>query len=539
MEAEIRPGWWQAGVFYHIYPRSFADSDGDGVGDLRGITAHLDHLNDGTPASLGVAAIWLSPFYPSPMADFGYDVSDYCGVDPLFGTLADFDELVAEAHARGIRVLVDLVPNHTSDRHPWFADARASRGHPKRDWYVWADGRPDGGVPNNWLSSFESVGPAWTIDPPTGQYYLHSFTPSQPDLNWWNSEVREAMAEVLRFWLGRGVDGFRIDVAHRLAKDPELEDNPPEVAPLRRDLTIHAAPMHNIDWPETHAVLRRFRQTLDEYGAVAVGEVGILDLHRFVRYYGLGDELHMAFNFKFWQQPWSASAFRKVVGEVEALLPDTGWPVYTLSNHDIPRAISRYGTGGRHEARAHLAATMLLTLRGTPFVYYGEEIGMTDVTGAFAGDPNGRDPCRTPMQWDGSPGAGFTAGRPWLTIPGSARRVNVAAQGGDPGSLLNLYRRLIWLRRGSAALQAGTYRRLPAADECVFAYQRRSRDEDLVVALNFGDDRARLHGPQAGLPAAGERLLSTDADLARQRVSLDPYHLQPLEGVVIRLPQTA
>jgi alpha-glucosidase len=344
------------------------------------------------------------------------------------------------------------------------------------------------------------------------------------------------MAGVLRFWLDRGVDGFRIDVAHRLAKDPELDDNPPEVALLRSDLTVHEAPMHNIDWPETHAVLREFRQILDEYGAVAVGEVGILDLRRLVRYYGAGDELHMAFNFKFWLQPWSGPAFRRVVDEVEAALPGAGWPVYALSNHDIPRAISRYGaTDGRHEARARLAATMFFTLRGTPFVYYGEEIGMCDVTDAFAADPNGRDPCRTPMQWEAGPGAGFTDGRPWLTIPESARWVNVAAQGGHPGSLLNLYRRLIWLRRRSTALQTGTYRGVPAADECVFAYQRRSRDEDLLIALNFGDYRARLRGGDIGLPAAGERLLSTQSDLAAEWVSLDPYDLQPLEGIVIRL----
>jgi alpha-glucosidase len=523
--------WWRRGVFYHIYPRSFADANGDGVGDLRGVISHLDHLNDGTPRSLGVSGLWLSPFYPSPMVDGGYDVSDYCGVHPSFGSLADFDELLERAHARGIRVLIDLVPNHTSDQHPWFVESRASRQSPKRDLYVWADGRPDGGPPNNWLSAFDSVGGAWTLDPKTDQWYLHSFTPSQPDLNWWNPEVRAAMDGVLRFWLGRGVDGFRVDVANRLAKDPALGDNPPEVASLRRDWTVHSAPMRNIDWPETHAVLRGFRRTLDEFGAVAVGEVGIVDLARVVRYYGDGDELQMVFTFKFWQQPWSARAFQAVVDEVEGRLPQGAWPVYALSNHDIPRALSRF-VG---EERARVAAVMLLTLRGTPFVYYGEEIGMPDLAMASGPDPEGRDRSRAPMRWGTGPGAGFTTGRPWLPVAGGAGELNVEVQSGDSRSMLTLYRRLIWLRRGSEALQVGDYWPVHVAAENVFAFERVAGPERLLVALNFGGETALLRGAAPPLPAKGRPVLSTHFDPAGVDVSLDDYQLRPYEGTVFEV----
>jgi alpha-glucosidase len=540
--------WWRHGVIYQIYPRSFADADGDGVGDLAGITARLDHLNDGTPRSLGVDAIWLSPFYPSPMADFGYDVADYTGVDPIFGTLDDFDRLVAEAHARGIRVVIDLVPNHTSDRHPWFQESRSSRDNPKRDWYVWADPRPDGSPPNNWISAFPRVGRAWTFDQATGQFYLHSFTPQQPDLNWWNPEVREAMDEVMRFWLDRGVDGFRVDVAHKMARDPELRDNPlVELddddlgesldARARRLRKLKSVPRHDEDWPEVHEILRRFRRTLDSYHhRMAVGEVFLLDLIQLARYYGSGqDEFHLAHNFVFLTQPWKPEAIRSVVDEFSGLLPADAWPAWMLGDHDVPRIASRYDEGGNGQARARVAAMLLLTLRGTPFVYMGDEIGMTDgqVPPDRVVDVDGRDPERTPVQWDASPGAGFTTGDPWLPIGAEAARVNVAAQRDDPNSMLGLYRRLISYRKGSPALRGGDYRSLPDAPGGCYAYLRTTGDERLLVALNFTGQPLEY---EVDAPDQGRLELATDPGRATgDQIGLHPLRLGPDEGVVVRL----
>jgi alpha-glucosidase len=539
--------WWRHGVVYQIYPRSFADADGDGVGDLAGIPARLDHLNDGTPRSLGVDAIWLSPFYPSPMADFGYDVADYCDVDPVFGTLGDFDRLVAEAHARGIRVVIDLVPNHTSDRHPWFLESRSSRDNPKRDWYVWGDPKPDGSPPNNWISAFPRAGRAWTFDEATGQWYLHSFTPEQPDLNWWNPEVREAMDEVMRFWLDRGVDGFRVDVAHKMARDPELRDNPlvdldeadldeSGEARARRRAKLKSVPRNDEDWPEVHEIVRRFRRTLDGYDdRMAVGEVYLLDLERLARYYGSGqDEFHLAHNFVFLIQPWKAEAFRSVVDRFTGLLPAGAWPAWMLSNHDVSRIASRYDEGGNGQARARVAAMLLLTLRGTPFVYMGDEIGQADgeVPPDQVVDVDGRDPERTPMQWDGSPGAGFSTGDPWLPVGSQAASVNVAAQRDDPASMFGLYRQLIWYRKGSAALR-GDYRSLPGTPGGCYAYLRTAGDERLLVALNFTGQPLdyEVDGPDTG------RLeLATDpARALGDPVGLHPLRLGPDEGVVVRL----
>ena len=540
--------WWRHGVIYQIYPRSFADANGDGVGDLLGVVAHLDYLNDGTPASLGVDAIWLSPFYPSPMADFGYDVADYTDVDPLFGSLADFDRLVAEAHARGIRVVVDLVPNHTSDRHPWFLESRSSRDNPKRDWYVWADSRPDGSPPNNWLSAFPRAGRAWTFDERTGQWYLHSFMPQQPDLNWWNPEVRAAMDAVMRFWLDRGVDGFRIDVAHKMARDPELRDNPlVDLGPEADDLSGQARALrlaklksvkrHDEDWPEVHEILRGFRRALDGYDdRMAVGEVYLLDLQQLARYYGSGqDELHLAHNFVFLTQPWKAEALRGVVDEFTGLLPADGWPAWMLGDHDVSRIASRYDEGGNGQARARVAALLLLTLRGTPFVYAGDELGMTDgeIPPDRVIDVDGRDPERTPMQWDGSPGAGFSSGEPWLPVAAGADRRNAAAERDDPASMLSLYRRLIWYRKGSAALRGGAYITVPDTPDGVYAYLRTAGDERLLVALN-------LTGAPVAWPAApsvsGRLELSTDPGRPGGEVTLRPLQLGPDEGVIVRLP---
>jgi alpha-glucosidase len=544
----LRPDWWREGVLYQIYPRSFQDSNGDGIGDLRGIIQRLDHLN-GRDDSLGVDGIWLSPFYPSPMADFGYDVADYCEVDPTFGTLDDFDELVAAAHDRAIRVIVDLVPNHTSDQHPWFVESRSSRSNPKRDWYVWADPRPDGSPPNNWRSSFAARQvSAWTFDERTGQYYLHSFLPEQPDLNWWSAEVRDAFDEILRFWLDRGVDGFRIDVAHKMARDPALADNPDYGLVAGQPLvawTDHLAPRDQ-DWPEVHEILRRFRRTLDEYpDRVAVGEVWLLDPRRMVRYYGANaDELHMAFNFAFLRAPWSAAAFRTEVETFEQLLPPVAWPDYTLSNHDNPRTVSRYAPEGdleRGRRRARMAALMLLTLRGTPFLYNGEEIGMADgpVPEDRIVDVAGRDPERTPLQWNASPTGGFTTGVPWLPVNPETATVNVEAQQGDPSSMLELYRTLIRIRRGSTALRRGSYRTIEGLPAGTYAYAREHDGERWIVALNFGNRAVRLDPGiwPAPLDLGDTRLrLSTRPSRSTGRIPRDAggrIELEPDEGVLL------
>jgi alpha-glucosidase len=530
--------WWREGVLYQIYPRSYQDSNGDGIGDLRGITARLDHLA-GSDESLGIDGIWISPFYPSPMADFGYDVADYCDVDPQFGTLADFDDMLAAAHRRGIRVIVDLVPNHTSDRHPWFVESRSSRTNPKRDWYVWADpkadGSPDGSPPNAWRSVFSRVSKAaWTLDPVTGQYYLHSFLPQQPDLNWWNPEVREAFEGILRFWLDRGADGFRIDVAHKTVKPRDIVaglfgENPRGV----RDFTPPA------DEQELHALLRAWRKVLDEYDdRMTVGECVVLDQDRLVQFYGAdNDELHLAFNFTFLHAPWSAAVFRKRADAFDGLLPKGAWPDYTLSNHDNSRAVSRYAPDddlARGRRRARLAAMMLLTLRGTPFIYYGEEIGMADapVPVDRIVDVAGRDPERTPMQWDASPTGGFSTGRPWLPVNPETATVNVVAQRGDQGSMFQLYRDLIGERRGSPALRRGSYRSLPAP-RGVFAYLREESDERRLVLLNFAHRTVKVPVSRV-LPGGSGLRIRLSTDLARDPGAIgQTVELGPDEGVLI------
>jgi alpha-glucosidase len=523
--------WWQRGVIYQIYPRSFADSDGDGIGDLRGITEHLDHLNDGSGRSLGVEAIWLSPFYPSPMADFGYDVADYTNVDPLFGTLADFDALLEGAHRRAMKVVIDWVPNHTSDQHPWFIESRSSRQSAKRDWYVWRDPAPGGGPPNNWESSFAAVGPAWTFDDGTGQYYLNSFLPQQPDLNWDNPEVRDAMHDVLRFWLDRGVDGFRIDVIFKLGKDPDLRDNEPG----RR---------HDQDWPSVHERLREIRAVIDEYeDRMLVGEVYLLDLRQVVEYVNSGDELHLAHNFVFVHLPWEAGAFRASVEEFETLAEDHAWPAWFLGNHDHPRVATRYASaadpasGGR---RARLALMLVCAMRGTPFVFQGEELGLPDavIPPERVVDVDGRDGERAPLPWRkpsrAGPGAGFTTGRPWLPIVADAERLSVESQEGDPDSTLAFSRRLIALRASEPALQWGAQRSVDAARD-VFCFVRELGEERLAVVLNFSSSStpARL---AAGRGQRGTIELSTHRGRNGSRqIDLGELVLEPDEGVIIRL----
>ena len=470
--------WWKRGVFYQIYPRSFANTTGSGVGDLAGVTAHLDHL-----AWLGVDALWLSPFYPSPMRDFGYDVADHCGVDSRFGTLADFDALVAEAHRRGLRVIVDFVPAHTSSDHPWFLEARASRESPRRRWYVWRDPRPDGAPPNNRTSTFTKGAPAWTLDATTGQYYLHSFLPEQPDLDWEHPPVVAAMHEVLCFWLDRGVDGFRIDVVHNIGKDPALLDVESRLAPIP-----HSALN---DDPRTHGHLRAIRQLLDGYAGerMAVGEVFLLDTRRVADYYGRGDELHLCFNFTPLFAPWQAEAWRACIETTaKSFDPVDAWPSWVLSNHDVPRHRTRYGS----LARARAAAVLLLTLRGTPFLYMGEELGLEDalVPPERAVDPGGRDGCRAPIPWRSQASHGWR-GEPWLPFPPDAAARSVEAQRGDPASVLHLYRRLLRARRASPALADGTQELLPTP-EGVLAWRRRSQGDARTIAVNFRAEPARI-----------------------------------------------
>jgi alpha-glucosidase len=522
--------WWQRGAIYQIYPRSFADADGDGVGDLRGIVEHLDHLNDGTPASLGVEAIWLSPFYRSPMADFGYDIADYRDVDPAFGTLADFDRLVQEAHRRDIKVVVDFVPNHTSDQHPWFAASRAGRDAPRRDWYVWRDGHGPDRPPNNWRSAFAAVGRAWTFEAASGQWYLHSFLPQQPDLDWDNPAVEAAMHDVLRFWCERGVDGFRIDVVQKIAKDPQLRDEVP------------GEPVPYEDWqPTIHERLRRLRRVVDEYpDRMIVGEVYLLDLQRIVAYINDGDQLHLAHNFTFLHLPWNAAAFRSSIDGFEALASAAAWPAWFLANHDHARVASRFDVDGQGPARARAVLLMLYALRGTPFVYQGEELGLpdADIPPDRVVDVDGRDPERAPIPWQppsrSGTGAGFTTGEPWLPIVGAAEELNVERQAADPDSTFSLARRLAWLRRSEPMLRGGEQRTIDAGPD-LLAWLRLGDDgEALLAIVNFAAEPRAFACPP-DLPATGVLELSTAPDREPGDVRLADLRLAPNEGQLVRI----
>jgi alpha-glucosidase len=568
--------WWEDAVIYQIYPRSFCDTNGDGIGDLEGIRRHVGYLSD-----LGVDAVWLSPFYPSPMADFGYDVADYCDVDPLFGTMADFDRLVTDLHAAGLRVLVDWVPNHTSDRHPWFVESRSSPTSRRRDWYVWRDDRADvaggsgppgspGRRPNNWLGSFAGVGrqefpPAWTWDEATGQWYLHFFLAEQPDLNWQNPDVRAAMADTLRFWLERGVDGFRVDAVHTLGKDPSFADRDGSMA------TLPASASN--DRPETHDYLAELRRAVEDHGLrgpragrnretgserpLLVGEVFLLSTAQVAPYHGTTErpELDLAFNFAPLFASWDADVWRRQIARTEALIGPVGWPTWVLSNHDLPRHRTRYGT----EGRARAAAVLLCTLRGTPFLYAGEELGLedADVPADARVDPGGRDGCRAPLPWtpepdhgwgDGSSrvaagGAGGTpdnvvdeAVRPWLPWPPDADTDrNVATQEADPDSMLQLYRRLLAARRRSRALRRGTWEPLDTPPG-VLAYRRRQAqpggETDVrVVVINFTDQPQPL--PTGELDEVSWRVeLSSAADRS-DRPTSPPAQLAPNEALIL------
>ncbi len=480
--------WWQNAVFYEIYPRSFADSNNDGIGDLNGITSKLDYLKE-----LGINAIWITPCFPSPQVDFGYDVSDYEAIDPMYGTMADFDQLVAEAKQRGIRVILDFVVNHTSDQHKWFIDSESSKTSDKRNWYIWRDGKRPGQPPNNWLSTFGT--PAWTFDPKTNQYYYHYFYPQQPDLNWRNPAVEKAMLDVTRFWYKHGVAGFRLDAVDTLYEDPKLTDNPvlPGTDKFGRP---NMDEKYNKKLPEVHDAMRALRSVANEYGAVLIGETWTTNVDQLRDYYGAkNDELQMPMDLMMTGfKGLSADEYRKHIAAVNAA---GHWPTYVISNHDIVRSYTRYGDGEHNDDIAKMMAALYLTLRGTPIMYYGEELGMEnndpkrkedvqDPEGKLGWPKEiGRDGERTPMQWNDSANAGFSTVKPWLPVPDSARTHNVVDEMKDPDSVLSFYRALLELRHSEAALLDGDYVSINEDNPNVLTYLRRTKGEAILVILNM------------------------------------------------------
>jgi alpha-glucosidase len=542
--------WWEDAVFYQIYPRSFADSNGDGIGDLAGIRGKLGYLRD-----LGVDALWISPFFKSPMKDFGYDVSDYRDVDPMFGALDDLRDLLGGAKALGIRIVLDLVANHSSDEHPWFLEARSSTEAPKHGWYLWVPdkGRP----PNNWKAIFE-LGTAWHPNPATGERYLGTFTRHQPEYDWRNADLREAIYDVMRYWYGLGVDGFRLDVATAYFKDAQLRSNP---LSLKANPDFFQKHIYDRNQPEVHEVFRVMRKLADDAGErVLIGEthgqdpalaascLGLASGHGVASGHGgSGEELHMAFNFDFLHRPWGARSFRESAERWYAALPEGAWPNFTLSNHDQPRHFWRYRAGAWTEARAKVAAAMLLTIRGTPFLYYGEEIGMTceRIPRAALRDPLGiatwplrslgRDSERTPMQWDSSVNAGFSldpskvSAEPWLPVNSDYASRNAAAQEGDPGSLLSWYKALIALRRSRPELREGAIRFLDLDVE-VLAYERAvASGPRLLVLLNFASRRKKVE--LAGLA----RVLLGSARAEGAVLQAGSLELGPCEAIVAEI----
>jgi alpha-glucosidase len=502
--------WWQEMVLYENHLPSLRDGNGDGIGDLEGLTQSLDYL----AGTLGVTAVWVGPFFCSPLLDQGFDITDHKDVDPVFGDLSTFDRLVGEAHARGLKIIADYVPNHTSDQHPWFIESRSSRHNPKRDWYIWADAPPGARYPNNWVS--EVGGSVWEWAERTGQFYLHSHLKEQPDLNWRNPDVRAAMLDVLRFWLDRGADGFRIDVAHMLMKDPELRDNPPDPEPSVNSYELQSpafyTQLHVNDrlHPDLHGVLRSINQVLGEYDGdrVAIGEVEALDWPRWAEFYGTNlDELHLPFAFRLIETPWRAADLAEAISSLQAALPNGAWPMLALGNHDRRRLASRIG-----RAQARVAAVLLLTLHGVPSLLYGDELGMIDQAVPaerqrdYFGLAGGvtHDPTRTPMPWTSDLNGGFSTADAfalWLPVSDEYKTINVEAQLGDPRSSLSLYRRLLALRKQSRALRLGDYRQHPATDERCLVYTRTAGDDHKLVALNFTDKPCELAVPERGAVA--------------------------------------
>ncbi len=530
--------WWREAVIYENHLPSFHDASGDGIGDLEGLIEKLDYLRH----TLGVDAVWVGPFFRSPLLDQGFDVSDFLDVEPTFGDLGVFDRLIEEAHRRDLKIIVDYIPNHSSDQHPWFVESRSSRDNPKRDWYLWADPGQGGGPPNNWTA--EIGGSTWELDERTGQYYLHTHLREQPDLNWRNPQVREAMLDVLRFWLRRGADGVRIDVAHLLMKDPELRDNPPSPPDHRNPFELQHpdffSQVHVNDrcHPDVHEVLSEIRVVLDECDAVGIGEIEAMDWGAWAEYYGEGLRgVHLPFAFQLIETRWEANALREAIGSLEASLPEGAWPVLALGNHDRSRLATRIGP-----KQARVAAMLLLTWRGTPVTLYGDELGLEDQEvpadrqrdsfGLTVDGGVSHDPARTPMPWNGTRNGGFSAADEselWLPVAANHASISVAAQLADRASMLNLYRSLLALRDGSSALRLGSYSEHPASDECVYAFVREDESARVLVLLNISEETRRVD-----LAEQGTILLSTELDRRGEQAS-GPVELRPAEGIVIAL----
>jgi alpha-glucosidase len=524
--------WWQTGTIYEVYTRSFQDGNNDGTGDLKGIRNRLDYF-----VWLGIKAIWLSPVYPSPMADFGYDIADYVNIDPLFGNLSDFDELVRDIHSREMKILMDFVPNHSSDQHPWFIESRSSRDNPKRNWYMWHDALKGGGPPNNWLAMFG--GSAWEWDEKTGQYYYHAFLKEQPDLNWRNPEVREAMYDTMRFWLDRGIDGFRIDAIWHLIKDHELRNNPvnPSYNENMSDYD-RLLPVYSTDRPEVHDIVKEMRSVHDSYSDhIMIGEAYV-SIDKLVKYYGENDdECHLPANFLLILLPWDPIKISESIGEYEKCLPHGAWPNWVIGNHDQPRIASRTSI-----QQARIAAMLLLTLRGTPTLYYGDEIGMTNVEipPDEIQDPQGknmphknlgRDPFRNPMRWDSSEYAAFSRMKPWLRMDSGTEIINVEKQKRDPDSILSFYRRLIHFRQDEECLLTGEYE-LISADSQVLSYLRKLADNLLLVILNFSKEPVLYKTLKLHLKGRIEVATSKGSEGVSIR---NYYKLKANEGVIVRL----
>ncbi len=520
--------WWQHAVFYEIYPRSFADSNNDGIGDLKGITSKLDYLKD-----LGVDAIWITPCFPSPQVDFGYDVSDYENIDPMYGSLTDFDMLASEGKKNGIRIILDFVVNHSSDQHKWFLDSKSSRTSEHRDWYIWRDGKGSGQPPNNWTSLFG--GSAWTLDAATSQYYYHFFYQQQPDLNWRNPAVRDAMFDVTRFWYKHGVSGFRLDAVDTLFEDPNLHDNP--VLPGKNAFgDPNEENKYNAKLPEVHEVLRELRKVADENNGVLIGETWTADIAELNKYYGQGNnELQLPMDFLFTTvNKLSPADFRKQIAAVESA---SGWPTFVISNHDIVRSYDRYGDVEHNDQIAKLMAGLYLTLRGTPIMYYGEEIGMKTTTPTRKEDvkdpigrtgwpkEKGRDGERTPMQWDESENAGFSKVMPWLPVPPTAKTHNVADESKDPESVLNFYKKILKLRRMNRGLLDGAYVPQNQNDQNVLSYLRTYKDQTVLVALNMSgaEQKVSFDLIKGGFTSAKSLLATTKSSAAGNVVTLEPY----------------
>ncbi|MGB9204739.1 MAG: alpha-glucosidase [Terriglobales bacterium] len=524
--------WWQHAVFYEIYPRSFADSNNDGIGDLNGINSKMGYLHE-----LGVDAIWITPCYPSPQVDFGYDVSNYENIDPMYGSLADFDRMVANGKKHHVRIIMDFVLNHTSDQHPWFLDSKSSRTSARRDWYIWRDGKAPGQPPNNWISLFG--GSAWKFDPTTNQYYYHFFYAQQPDLNWRNPAVEKVMLDTTRWWYQRGVSGFRLDAVDTLFEDPDLHDDPVLPGTNKQGDPI-TQNKFNTNLPEVHDVLQKLRKVADESQSVLIGETWTSNVEQLNQYYGQGgNELQMPMDFMFTTvNKLSPPEFRRQIAAVDGA---HGWPVFVISNHDIVRSYNRYGDGKNNDAIAKLMGAFYLTLRGTPILYYGEEIGMENNTPARREDvkdpigrtgwpaEKGRDGERTPMQWNTAPNAGFSTKDPWLPVPPSYQTHNVATESKDPDSILHLYKKVLALRHTNQALLEGSYIALNEDDPNVMSYLRSYKGKAVLVALNMSasPQKATFNLSSQGFGQASLKTLiaSPEASAKGNEVALEPYGL--------------